>query len=198
MAPTRTQVTNASIPHSGDETRDRMLESALLLFGENGIANTTMEQVAERAGISRVWLYRRFKNKAGLVQEVVDRELDNYFVALDEVLAPMANGTEVIVEAFCASVMFLRNHSLLSSLLETEPETLLPILTIDSAPLMSHAVGIMTPWLVERGSIDKNRAPFLAEAVIRLLTSIVLVPSHALNFDDPKTIRKFLKTSMGW
>ncbi|HAW10938.1 MAG: helix-turn-helix domain-containing protein [Candidatus Dormibacteria bacterium] len=51
--------------------RDRVLEEAVTLFGQRGLAALSMEELAARAGISRASLYRLFPGKPALFREVV-------------------------------------------------------------------------------------------------------------------------------
>jgi AcrR family transcriptional regulator len=53
---------------SEDPTREKILLSALALFSERGIAKTSLNEVAYRAGVTRVTVYRHFEEKKGLVR----------------------------------------------------------------------------------------------------------------------------------
>src|SRR5260370_24907003 len=50
-----------------------MLDSALALFMEQGYLDTTIQQVADAAGVAVQTVYFTFGNKAGLLSEVQDR-----------------------------------------------------------------------------------------------------------------------------
>ena len=52
-----------------DPTREKILISALALFSERGIAQTSLHEVAYRAGVTRVTVYRHFADKKELVRE---------------------------------------------------------------------------------------------------------------------------------
>lgn len=52
-----------------DRTRERIILSALALFSEKGISKTTVDEVAYRAGVTRVTVYRYFSEKRELVRE---------------------------------------------------------------------------------------------------------------------------------
>ncbi len=52
---------------------DRLLDAALELFNERTFADTTMEQIARRAGASTKTLYARYADKAEVVEAVVNR-----------------------------------------------------------------------------------------------------------------------------
>jgi AcrR family transcriptional regulator len=51
--------------------RERVLAEAATLFGAHGLAGLSMDELADRAGVSRASLYRLFPGKAALFREVV-------------------------------------------------------------------------------------------------------------------------------
>src|SRR5215471_12619411 len=52
---------------------DRLLDAALELFNEKAFADTSMEQIARRAGASTKTLYARYADKTEVVEAVVNR-----------------------------------------------------------------------------------------------------------------------------
>lgn len=50
------------------ETETRILDAARRLFAERGYVATTTRAIAREAGVNEVTLFRRFSNKAGLLQ----------------------------------------------------------------------------------------------------------------------------------
>lgn len=54
------------------QTRRRMLDSARVLFIDNGYAATTMDRIAEHAGVAVQTLYYTFRTKGQLLCEVVE------------------------------------------------------------------------------------------------------------------------------
>jgi AcrR family transcriptional regulator len=53
-----------------ESTSQRILDTTLQLLMEQGIRKTSMDEVAERAGVTRVTIYRYFRDKRELVREV--------------------------------------------------------------------------------------------------------------------------------
>ena len=58
------------------QRREQLLLAAAEVLNERGIRNTTMDQVAQQAGVSKVVLYRYFGSKDKLVHAVLDEVVD--------------------------------------------------------------------------------------------------------------------------
>ncbi len=56
------------------DTRERILNAAIEAFATNGYAQTTMDDIAARAGVAKGTLYWRFKGKEELLFAGIDRE----------------------------------------------------------------------------------------------------------------------------
>jgi len=56
----------------GKESRQLILQSAIACIASQGLSTTTLDRVAERAGISRALVVFHFKSKSGLLKEVLD------------------------------------------------------------------------------------------------------------------------------
>ena len=60
---------------------DRLLDAALTLLNEQTFADTTMEQIAHRAGASTKTLYARYSDKSELVKAMVNRFIQRSLAA---------------------------------------------------------------------------------------------------------------------
>ncbi|MCY1403719.1 HTH-type transcriptional regulator TtgR [compost metagenome] len=56
-----------------EKTRGAILDAAEHLFLENGVAHTSLEQIARAAGVTRGAVYWHFKNKAHLFHEMLSQ-----------------------------------------------------------------------------------------------------------------------------
>ena len=74
---------------SARQTRELIRRAAAGLFVEQGIAATTMRQVAERAGVAERTVYTAFATKTALFREVID-----IATVGDELPIPVADRTE--------------------------------------------------------------------------------------------------------
>ncbi|MEU3984531.1 TetR/AcrR family transcriptional regulator [Streptomyces sp. NPDC026672] len=60
----------------GQETRRRIVAAAAQLMFENGVADTTIEEVRDRSGASNSQIYRHFADKTTLVRAVIEFQTD--------------------------------------------------------------------------------------------------------------------------
>src|SRR5579859_712543 len=77
-----------------DRTRTRILDAALEEFTRFGLRRVTMEDVAQRASIHRVTIYRRFDGKDALVDAVIMRELQRFLAAFTRAMAAVREDGE--------------------------------------------------------------------------------------------------------
>ncbi|WP_375487385.1 TetR/AcrR family transcriptional regulator [uncultured Mycobacterium sp.] len=69
------------IRRSGDEVRSRLIAAGRDVFAERGYAGASTKEIARRAEVGEVLLFRHFGNKAGLFDEAV---LDPFAKFVDE------------------------------------------------------------------------------------------------------------------
>ena len=62
-------------------SRSAIIEAGQVLFLEQGIASTTMGEIAEQAGVSRVTVYRHFPECGAIAFEVYNRMLESILEA---------------------------------------------------------------------------------------------------------------------
>jgi AcrR family transcriptional regulator len=64
------------------ERREQLLAAATRAFARSGFAATSLDDIAEQAGISRVLLYRHFESKTDLYRAVLDRAIGRLTAAV--------------------------------------------------------------------------------------------------------------------
>ena len=74
---------NVSMSITADAKRDLILTSALGVFGRYGYKRTSMDLIAQAAGVSRAALYQHFANKEQVFRAVVGRMLDDLILAAE-------------------------------------------------------------------------------------------------------------------
>ena len=71
----------------GRETRQRIVAAAAQLMFENGVADTTLEDVRVQAGVSNSQVYHYFADKTALIRAVIEYQTDAVMEPLEPLFA---------------------------------------------------------------------------------------------------------------
>ena len=85
------------------ETRERIFESGVALFAARGYDSTTMEQIGERADVSRATVFNYFARKEDIVHEWFGRLRVEYAKALAEDEQQAVDSTSRLRRGFACS-----------------------------------------------------------------------------------------------
>lgn len=179
-----------------DALSEQILDAAREQFMTFGLRRSTVDDVAKRAGVSRVTVYRRIGNKDGLVSACLLREYRRFVVEVDEAVAALPTTEDRIVEGFVAVLGHIREHPLVGGLLRLEPEIMLPFLTVESGPALVAMRGYVAGRLREarraEGRPEADPAP-VAELMVRITVSFLLNPVSCFELDDDEQLRAFAR-----
>lgn len=178
----------------GPTTVDRILDAALDAFSEVGIRATTMTNIANRAEVSREWLYRQFANKDAVVVAVARREVGRFIDGLATRALGATDLDGAMVETFVYAVEFLRDHPALQQVLRTEPEAISGRVLQEGAPVARLAVQASAGYLSALGGLAPPEAVLVAEVLVRLVATATFIPSAAFDLHDPVQLRRFAAT----
>ena len=186
-------------PGPGQDASDRILAAAILEAEEFGMRRFTIGDVARRAGLSRVTIYNHVPGKDRLVEAVLLHELRRFLRDIDAAVADYDTLEERLVEGFVFGLTFLRRHRLLNRLLRSEPELLLPYLTVKGSPVL--AAGREFSAGFARSEAEAGKLPLteeqiegVSELLARAVLSFVLTPDSVLGLKTQAEIRAFAET----
>lgn len=187
----------ATTPLSGeDAVFDRVAAAALEEFTDHGIRRTSIEDVARRAGVSRMTVFRRFENKQGLVDVVIAREVRRGMEELDLLWEGAETLEDRLVEGFAFAGRYVRHHPLFEGILRREPEVLLPPLTIDGGPVLGLYRSLIASRLqaeVDAGRAETSDVDGVAEVIARLAISMLLTREGNMTLDDPDSVLRLVR-----
>jgi AcrR family transcriptional regulator len=175
-----------------DEVSVRILDAALAEYLDHGLRRTSVDEVARRAGLGRATLYRRFASRDELVQAVLVRESRRFFAAINDAVESLPTVAQRLVEGFVVGLRTAREQPLLGRLLQSEPEFLLPFLTIHGGPAIAIARQFMadqyrrSPEYRANTEVDPDE---FAEILVRLSMSLILTPQTCLPLDTDDDVR---------
>ena len=90
------------------KTRQKLVDVARQLFAKNGVANTTMNDIAKASGKGRRTLYTYFKSKDDVYYAVIESELERLSDKLDEVAAKKMKPQDKIVELIYTQLSMIK------------------------------------------------------------------------------------------
>ena len=93
--------------------RERIISTAVELFHNNGLGNTTLEAVANRMNVTKPFIYSHFKSKEELLAEICSRGIRSSLDVLDRVVASDANATgklSILAHDFMLAVLENQGH----------------------------------------------------------------------------------------
>src|SRR3954468_10187145 len=118
-----------SLRHNdGADPRDAYLDAARDCILDVGWRRTTLTEVARRAGVSRMTIYRTWADMPQLLADLMTREWGG--VVADSLAAedPAATALDRLVGDIVGTVQRLRENELFVRIVELDPELLLPYL----------------------------------------------------------------------
>ena len=178
---------------------DRVAAAALEEFAEHGIRRTSMEDVARRAGVSRMTVFRRFASKQRLVEIVIAREVHRGMQELDLLWEGAETLEDRLVAGFEFAGRYVRGHPLFDRLLRSEPDVLLPPLTLDGGPVLELYRSLIANRLkaeVKAGRAATSDIDGVAEVIARLAISLLLTRDGTITLDDPHSVRRLVNLTL--
>lgn len=114
-------------PASSQVAEDAVLTAAYEALLNYGPTRATLTEVARRAGVSRMTVYRRYDTLGKLMSAVLTAEL---VALLESVHGQTRTGTDAerVATLVAESARLIAEHPLMARLLSLEPESLLPVI----------------------------------------------------------------------
>ena len=112
---------------SDREPRDAYLDAARACILDVGWRRTTLTEVARRAGVSRMTIYRTWADMPTLLGDLMTREWAGV-VSTQVAAAESATSLERLVEGIVGTARMLRVNELFVRIVELDPELILPYL----------------------------------------------------------------------
>jgi AcrR family transcriptional regulator len=147
-----------------------------------GVRRTTFSDVARRAGVSRMTLYRRFGDREELLATLMTREFGRLIAHAREHAAELPTTRERVVATVVHGARALATDPLFGRLVDLDPELLLPYVTVRLGGVQRLAIAGTTQDLTvggQDGSVRTDRPPEVLAATIELMVRGFVLAAHA-------------------
>lgn len=178
------------------DVRTRILEGTYECVARQGIGGTSLEDAARAAGVSRATVYRHFPGgRDELVDAVIVWQFLEFFARLYEEVHDADSLEEVLTRALVFARRAMLEHEVLQRLLETEPELLLPKMTIEAERVEGMVAGFLLPYVARQGvapGVDVHEA---ADYLARMTLSLIAAPG-SWDLSDPAQVADVVRVEL--
>ena len=177
-----------------------MLAGTFACVARFGMGKTTVDDVSKESGVSRASIYRLFPDgKEQLLRETVAWEMNRFFTRLAEHIYEAPDFAGLLEQALVFAHQSLMEHEVLQKVLVTEPERLLPLLTVEQHRVVQFIKAFLLPYLERereagrlRDGVDLEQA---ADYVARMVLSLIGSPGR-WDMGDPAEVRALVRDEL--
>ena len=167
-------------PTSVDDARDRLVDAAEACFTRFGVAKTTLEDIATKAGVSRATVYRYFEGgRDEIILGVVLREGREFLESLGRRVQREQTLGDAIVEGVLYTVAAVRKNDHLALLFAPDVAGHTTSIAGASAALYELTQDFLRPIFEQARTAGQLRdgiiAEDAAEFVLRMILSLLSV-----------------------
>jgi AcrR family transcriptional regulator len=178
------------------DARLRILEATYTCVARYGLAKTTVEDAARVSGMARATVYRYFPGgREQLVAEVIAWEAGRFFQRLAAAVGDTEGLDELLQEALFFAHRAVEEHEVLQKILQTEPDRLLPQLTVQSTRIIGYIRAFLLPHLEDQARAAGLEPDDAADFVARMLLSFTGSPGR-WDLSDRAQIKELVRTEV--
>lgn len=178
-----------------DERRAQLIDVAMDVFAENGYAQTTMDEIAQRAAVSKPVLYQHFENKRDLFFTLIDYQFntlrDNVTSHMQSVDPDSETADEEhAYQAVLGVFEFVADpRGLYRLILDTsmeDPEEL----EARNDQFVSEMVEFVSPYILDNSTLDPASSKFITRGIasVVLFLATQWAQEHSANNDAEQVI----------
>jgi AcrR family transcriptional regulator len=174
---------------------DPILDAAHAQVMAVGVRRTTLTDIASRAGVSRMTVYRRYPDVRTVLQALMTREFGQLIERSQLEPDPSTNGRERVVHLAVHGAELLAAHPLFVRLLDVDPELLLPYVTERVGAFQRLVIDNLAAHLefaIAEGTVRPGEPRRLASAMELAMRGYVL-SAHSDAPEDERAHREDLQ-----
>jgi AcrR family transcriptional regulator len=157
---------------SGTERRAQLIDVGRTVFAQHGYEGTSMEDIADRAKVSKPILYEHFGGKEGLYAVIVDREMDYVVRRIVEAIG-VGSARERLERATLAFLVYVKDHpDGFAVLSQDSPMTSTRGRLSSLLNDLAERVGDIFATSFKDAGFDPKMAPIYSHALVGMVTFV--------------------------
>ncbi|PSK97178.1 TetR family transcriptional regulator [Murinocardiopsis flavida] len=140
-----------------EATRQRLFEAAVTLVSEQGFGATTVEQIADRAGVAKGTVYYNFAGKTELYTALLEWGVSRLSARLNE--AAVGPPRDALAAVLRAELAFIGEHEALARLLMAEAWRTNQAWYATVRQIRTDAIGVISGLLADLAAAEPRADP---------------------------------------
>ncbi len=172
-----------------------ILAAARASWLDVGLRRTTMSEIARRAKLSRMTVYRQYGDLSHIVSALLHHELTGLIGAAGREVEHLPTARERLAEAGVLVVDRLHTHPLWQRVLELDPELMLPLVVDRFGSTQQAAVALVAEQVGQGqadGSVREGDPRLLATCLVLTAQSFVFSARVVTDLDTGPELRRLL------
>jgi TetR/AcrR family transcriptional repressor of uid operon len=181
-----------------DPVSERIIDAAVELMARYG-TRIKIEEIAEAAQVSRATVFRRFEDKASIIERAFGREFRRILESLRTTVEAAEDPLSAVVGMVAESLRLSQAHPLILRMCQVEPQSVIELVgapTEDSPTTLGRAflAGYIKAAQEEGLARNNVQAEEVADVLAHLLIGYSLVPYGTVNLTDRHELHRFSKS----
>ncbi len=196
LAPLIGRALSGAVAVSDNQTDHRIMDAVLAELLVTPLRKLALEDVARRAGLTRMTVYRRFGDREHLIEATFAREVARFLDGVAAAGDSEDEPTEQIAAAFAAGLRLAHSHPVVAHWLATSPGDLLETFLADDAFIVTAGSAFIASSIGEIGPLrtsTEGEPQRSGELLARLFAALVLMPPPSVDLTDPDQPRKLAR-----
>jgi AcrR family transcriptional regulator len=178
------------------DTRQRILVATYACVARWGLSKTTVEDAGKEAGVSRATVYRYFPGgREELITAVVSWEFLQFFTRLYDEVRDAQSLEQVMERGLQFAHRSLAEHQVLQKVMQTEPNVLVPKLTVESTRILGVIAEFLVPYLDQHGLAEGVDPREASDFLARMILSYMNAPGR-WDLEDDVQVAALVRTEL--
>jgi len=174
---------------SDHATDQRIMDAVIGELRVTPMAKLSLEDVAARAGVTRMTVYRRFGDRPKVIEAAVARDVSRFVDALVAADDPTAPAPERIADSVATALTLAFAHPVVAHLLATDPGALIETVLADDGAILAMGSAFIAGHLAPPGRPPSAAQRRTGELLARLFLALLTMPPTTADLTDADQAR---------